>query len=151
MAIASTFGIEDDVLGREAELLGQQPVGALADLDLALDRVGLALLVEGHHDHAPRRSARTVRALREEVGLALLQADRVDDRLALHALEPGLEHRPLRAVDHDRHARDLGLGRDQVQERRHARLGVEHALVHVDVEDVGAAAHLLGRDVDAPP
>ena len=42
--------VEDDVLGREAGLLDQQPVGALADRDLALDRVGLALLVEGHHD-----------------------------------------------------------------------------------------------------
>ena len=57
-------------------------------------------------------------------------------------------HRPLRAVDHDRDARDLRLGRDVVEERRHRLLGVEHALVHVDVDDVGAAAHLLERDVD---
>ena len=34
----------------------------------------------------------------------------------------------------------------QVEERRHRLLAVEHALVHVDVEDVGAAAHLLARD-----
>ena len=47
-------------------------------------------------------------------------------------------------------ARDLGLGRDQVEERRHRLLGVEQALVHVHVEDVGAAAHLLERDLDAP-
>jgi len=43
--------IENDVLGREADRLGEQPVAALADLDLALDRVRLALLVERHHDH----------------------------------------------------------------------------------------------------
>ncbi len=42
--------VEDQVLRREAGLLGEQAVGALADLDLALDGVGLALLVEGHHD-----------------------------------------------------------------------------------------------------
>ena len=29
----------------------------------------------------------------------------------------------------------------------HRLLGVEHALVHVDVDDVGAAAHLLERDL----
>jgi hypothetical protein len=29
--------VEDDVLGREADLLDQQPVGARADLDLALE------------------------------------------------------------------------------------------------------------------
>jgi hypothetical protein len=34
--------IEDDVFGREADLFGQQLVGALADLDLALEGVGLA-------------------------------------------------------------------------------------------------------------
>ena len=43
--------VEDDVLGVEAGALREQVVGALADRDLALDRVGLALLVEGHHDH----------------------------------------------------------------------------------------------------
>ncbi len=42
--------IEDDVLGREADLLGQELIGALANVDLALDGVGLALLVEGHDD-----------------------------------------------------------------------------------------------------
>ena len=58
--------VEDDVLGREAGLLGQQLVGALADRDLALDRVGLALLVEGHHDDAGAVAADRARALLEE-------------------------------------------------------------------------------------
>ncbi len=43
-------GVEDDVLGREADLVDQDPVGALADLLAALEVVGLAVLVEGHHD-----------------------------------------------------------------------------------------------------
>ena len=58
--------VEDDVLGREAGLLDEQPVGALADLDLALDRVGLALLVERHHDDAGAVAADRAR-LREEL------------------------------------------------------------------------------------
>ena len=71
-------GIEDDVGRIDAGLLGQQPVGALADLDLARDGVGLAVLVERHHDH--RRAVAPHRArLGEEVGFAFLQADRVDD------------------------------------------------------------------------
>ena len=78
--------VEDDVGRIEAGLLGQQPVGALADRDLALDRVGLALLVEGHHDHAGAVAADGPRLV-QEVGFAFLQADRVDDRLALHALQ----------------------------------------------------------------
>ena len=43
--------IEDDVFGRESRLPREQGVRALADRDLALDGVGLALFVEGHDDH----------------------------------------------------------------------------------------------------
>jgi hypothetical protein len=42
--------IEDDVGRIERRLLDEQLVGALTDLDLALDGVGLAHLVESH-DH----------------------------------------------------------------------------------------------------
>ena len=137
--------IEDDVGRIEAGLLGQQLVGALADRDLALDRVGLAGLVERHDDDGGAVVLDHARLV-EEVRFPFLEADRVDDALALDALQPGLEDRPLGAVDHDRHARDVGLGGDVVQERRHRLLGVEHAFVHVDVDDVGAAAHLVERD-----
>ena len=41
--------IEDDVFRREADLLHQNVVAALADIDLALIGVGLALFVERHH------------------------------------------------------------------------------------------------------
>ena len=138
--------VEDDVLGLPA-VPDEEVVGAAADLDLALDRVRLPDLVERHHDDAGAVALDPPRLL-EELLLALLEADRVDDPLALDALQPGLEHREARAVDHDRDPRDLGLGREQVEERRHRLLPVEQVGVHVDVEDVGAAAHLLERDVD---
>ena len=54
----------------------------------------------------------------------------------------------LRAVDHDRHSGNFRLGGDVVEKRRHRLLGIEHAFVHVDVEQVGAAADLIGRDAD---
>ena len=133
-------------VGSKPAGLGQQLVGALADRDLALDRVGLAGLVERHDDDAGAVALDDLRLV-EEVRLAFLQADRVDDALALDALEAGFDDRPARAVDHHRHAGDLRLGRDVVQERRHRLLGVEHAFVHVDVDDVRAAADLLGRDL----
>ena len=66
--------VEDDVLGREADLLGQELVGARADLDLALERVGLALLVEGHDDDGGAVARGTMRAWLEERLLALLHA-----------------------------------------------------------------------------
>src|SRR3546814_4852863 len=41
-------GVEDDVLGREADLLGADLVGARAELDLAFAGIGLAMFVEGN-------------------------------------------------------------------------------------------------------
>ena len=139
--------VDDDVLGHEAGPVDQQADRALEDLELALDGVGLSLLVERHHDDRRPVPLDATRLL-EEVLLALLQADRVDDALALQALQPGLEHVPLGRVDHHRDARDLGLGGDQVQERRHGLHAVEQVGVHVDVEHVRAAADLVGRDLD---
>ena len=61
----------------------------------------------------PRRSGGASRACRRNSSSPSFMRDRVDDRLALHALQPGLDHAPLRAVDHHRHARDVGLGGDE--------------------------------------
>ena len=86
------------------------------DLDLPLDRVGLSALVERHHDDRGAVAADEP-GLLKEIRLAFLERDGVDDRLALNALEPGFDHRPLRAVDHHRHPGDFRLGRDVVEER----------------------------------
>jgi hypothetical protein len=141
-------GVEDDVLGREADVAREDAVGARADLRLALEAVGLALFVEGHHDRGGAVAAHE-RGLAPELGLALLERDRVDNALALDALQAGLDDAPLRAVDHHRHACDLGLAGHQVQETHHRRLAVEHRLVHVDVDDLGAVLDLLARDCES--
>ena len=138
--------IEDDVARIESRPIDEQAVGALADFHLAFDRVGLTALVEGHDDDSGPVTMDEA-GLVQEILLAFLQAQRVDDRLSLHALEARFDHGPLRAVDHDREAGDLRLGCNDVQEGRHRGLGVEHPLVHVDVEDVGAAADLVERDL----
>src|SRR5690606_36132468 len=78
-----------------------------------------------------------------KLGLAFLEADGVDDALALDALEAGFQNLPFGRVDHDGHATDVRLAGDQPQEARHGRLGVQHALVHVDVDHLGSSLHLL--------
>ena len=138
-------GIEDDVLGRKSDLVHQHVIGALADRDLALEGIGLALLVERHHHDRRPVPAHDLGVLDERV-LALLERDRIHHRLALQALEPGLDHRELRRVDHHRHARDVGLRRDEIEEGHHRRFGIEQALVHVDVDDLRAVLDLVARD-----
>ena len=66
--------------GGKPTCFDQDVVAALADLGLALERVGLALLVERHHDHRRAVAPRKLRLL-EERRLAFLQRDRVDDRI----------------------------------------------------------------------
>jgi hypothetical protein len=69
--------------------------------------------------------------------------------LALQALQAGLDHLPARRVDHHRHAGDVRLGGDQVRGRSSwHRRPVEHALVHVHVDDLRAVLDLLPRDVE---
>ena len=137
--------VDDDVLGRKADAIEEQVVGAPRDLDASLVGISLSALVERHHD---RRAAVAPHELRlaQELGLALLERDRVDHRLALDALQPRLDHVPFRGVDHDRHACDVGLGGDQVEKARHRRLGIEHRLVHVDVDHLRAVCDLLAGD-----
>ncbi len=139
-------GVEDDVLGLEAGLLGEQLVGAAADFHLALERVSLAEFVE-RHDHSRRAVLADEPRLLEKRFFAALQADRVADALALHAFQARLQHRPLGAVDHDRNAGDLGLGGDEVEEADHRGLRVQQVRVHVHVQQVGASADLLQRDL----
>src|SRR5919197_1382185 len=45
------IGIKDDVLGRKTDLVGEDRIGTLADLELALGGIRLAPLVKSHDDH----------------------------------------------------------------------------------------------------
>ena len=113
-------GIEDDV-ARVGAVGDEQFVRPLANRDFALDRVRLADFVERHDDDCGAIVPALAHKL-EERPLAFLHRDRIDDGLARHALEARLDHAPLGAVDHHRHARDVRLGGDALQEDRHRLL-----------------------------
>ncbi|OPZ09737.1 MAG: hypothetical protein BWZ08_00202 [candidate division BRC1 bacterium ADurb.BinA292] len=140
-------GVEDDVAGVPAFLVDENAVGAFADRQLAVGGIGLAGFVEGHHDGGRAEPAQFACVLAEH-RFAFLQADRVDDGLALDAAQRGLDHRPARAVDHDRDLADVGLGGDQVEEAAHDGFRIDQALIHVDVDHVGAVVDLLAGDGD---
>ena len=140
------IGIEDNVLGDKIEALAQQAVAARADGLAALQGVGLTGFIEGH-DHHRSAVALTPGGLFEKLVFPGLEADRVDDGFALHAAQTRFDHAPFRGVQHNRHARDIRLGGEQIQEGHHRRLGVEHALVHIDVDNLRAVFYLSSSDI----
>ena len=144
--MAKTLGSKMMSSGGKPTSCCEDPVGAFADFDLPLLRVGLAPLVEGHDDHRGTVAFQQSR-LPDELLLALLEAYGVDHRLALHALQAGLDDRPPGGVDHYGHPRDVGFCGDEVEETDHRLLAFEHPLVHVDVDDLGPVLDLLARHV----
>ena len=137
--------IKNNVFCRKTHLVDQHAVSAFANFDFALVSVGLAFFIKSH-DHRRRAVAFDQCGLAFEFIQAFFHADGVHNAFALYATQTGLYHRPLAAVDHDRHACNIRLGRDQVQKPHHGRLAVEHGLVHVDVDDLCAVFHLLTRN-----
>ena len=137
-------GVDDDVGGAPALLFNERAADPAGDFDAAVQGVRLALLIKEHH-HGGGAIAPHHAGLANELLLALLQADGVDDGLALHALEARLDDAPLAGVDHEGHAADVRLGGGTVEELDHGALAVQQALIHVDVENLRAIFDLLKR------
>src|SRR5690606_34287554 len=134
--------IEDDVFRRKADFVDQNVVGAFADLLLARGGVGLACFVKGHDHHGGTIALAQPGVLLELLD-SFLHGDGVDDTLALDAFEAGFDDVPFGRVEHDRHAGNIRFAGNQIEEGHHGLLRVQHALVHVDVDHLGAGFHLL--------
>jgi len=138
--------IEDDILRREADAC-QDLVGAGADPGPAFESVSLPLIIESHHDcGSPVPADRTCAA--RELVFPFLQADRVDDSLTLEALQPRFDPLPVRRVDHDGNAGDVGFCGNEVQESNHRFFAVKHGFIHVDVDHLSSACDLIARDLE---
>ena len=105
------------------------------------------MLVEGHDDDGGTVLEDFAGVLAELV-FAFFERDGVDDSLALQALQAGFDDLPLGGVDHEGDLGDLGFGGEELEVAGHGGDAVDHALVHADVDDVGAVFDLLARDAD---
>ena len=137
--------IENDVLRREPDFLGEQIVSALGDGDAALEGVGLAALIEGHHDDRRAVTADELRVAKKFF-LAFLKTDRVDDAFALKAFQARFDDFPFRGIHHHGHPGDVRFGGDEVGKTRHRSDAIDHAFVHADVDDLRAVLDLLPGD-----
>ena len=134
--------VEDQVAGRHPVALGGDLVDAMGDLHLPLDVPRWPPLVDqqaddggavvtGQRHHAVEPAARQ---------LAVLEVGRVEDGAAADVLEPGLQHRRLGGVEHER---DAGLRGEPLGDLVHVDGAVAADVVDADVEHVGALTDLL--------
>ena len=139
------IGIKNNVLRWEADFFGKNVISTLANLDFSFKSIGLAFFIKRHNND---RSTifENFACMLFELCLAFFHADGIHHTLALHAPETGFDHGPFRGVDHHWHPRNVRLGHNQLQKFLHRIFGVEHALVHIDVDYLGAVFNLLPRN-----
>ena len=87
--------VEDDVGGIESNVLSEDSERALANLHFAFNVICLTIFVECH-DNDGGTVVTNQTGLAYKFILAFLEADRVDDALALCAAHARFDHRPLR-------------------------------------------------------
>ena len=135
-------GVKNDVFGWEVHLIDQYAVCAFANFNFALVGIGLAFFIKSH-DHRSRTISLDELRLLLKAFHALFHADGIDNALALNATQTRFNDTPFGRVDHDGHAGNVGLRRNQVQEPNHGRLAVQHGFVHVDVNNLRTVFNLL--------
>ena len=140
-------GVEDDVLGIEADFVDEDVVGAFADADLFFVGGGLAVFVEGH-DHGSSSVAHDVAGVVFEDFFPFFEGDGVDDAFALQVFEAFGDDFPFGGINHDGDLGDVGLGLHEVEEATHHRDAVDEAVVEADVDDVGSVFDLLAGDFE---
>ena len=135
-------GVDQQVRLRQAVLVAGELDQARRHRELALRGLGHALLVDGQRDH---RGAELL-GQDQPVGgglLAILEIDRVDDRLAAMQLERRLDDVGLGAVDHQRRIHAAGETCDHLVHLGDLVAADEGG---ADVEAVGALGDLLAPD-----
>ena len=145
-------GVDEDVAHRHAPVPGQVADEAVGHAHLPLGRARLALLVD-RQGHDPGTVLHDERHDAVDPGVrpvAVLVVDRVDDGPAAEHLQTCLEHRGLGRVEDDRERRGR---REAPRQLLHVGHAVAADVVDAEVEQVGAVADLVARDLHAvvPP
>ena len=140
--------VDEDVVDPHAPAAGERLDQPDGDVDLVLDRAGLALLVDRQRHDGRAVLAHDRHDLLEPAAgpLAVLEVDAVDDRAAADELEARLDHGGLGGVEHQRQGR---RGREPAHDLAHVGDAVAAHVVDADVEQVRAVAGLVAGDGDA--
>ena len=138
-------GVKDDVLLRDAVLLGEQGVGAEGDFQFALagDGLGLLFVVVDAADDEGRAVGPGQGGDGLETGFAILEVHRVDDGFALQPFQRFGDNPGVGGVEHNG---GFDLFGHQIEEGGNIGKFVPVGVLQADVEDMGAVADLAAAD-----
>ena len=68
----------------------------------------------------------------------------------MQALETRFDHLPVGGIHQDRNSADIRFRCHQIQELSHGLSTLQHSLVHVDVDELGAVLNLLEGHFQSP-
>jgi hypothetical protein len=144
-ANGKNIGIEDNVLGEKSDLINENVVSTLANGNLAVLLDSLAFLIESHTDDS-RAILANKSSLLDEVSLAFLKGNGVDNALTLSSLQALNDDVEVGRINHDGDLGNLRIGANEAQELAHGGLRVEHALIKVKIEHLSTGVNLIERD-----
>ncbi len=138
--------IKDDIFGRKMHFFSENLITAGTDFAFPFTGIGLPIFIKRHDDNGCAITAYQL-GLFDEFFLTFLETDRVDDALALNTFETGFNDFPFGGVNHNGNAADIRFGSNQVEESHHRILRIEHAFIHIDIDDLCAVFNLLSGNL----
>ncbi len=134
--------IENNSVRIEIDFLPEETVSTSANLDLPFKRVCLPLFIKSHYDRSCTQLFDASGMLQENL-FSFFQRNRIHNTFTLHAHQTFFDHLPFRRVDHHGNTGNIRFGCDQVQESRHLLHGIQHSVIHIDIDHLRAVFHLL--------
>ena len=84
-----------------------------------------------------------------KIFFAFFKRNGIHHAFALNAFKTGFQNFPFGGIQHDRHFGYVRLGGNQHQKAHHRFFGLQHAFIHVDVDDLRAIFYLLLGNVQS--
>ena len=138
---SQNIGVENNIIGVDS-IVYEQVVGSFTNGNFTVVTVGLTCFVKSHYNHSSSEPVYDA-GVGEECFFTFFQTDGIDDTFSLYTFQPGKNDRPFRRIYHNRNTANFGFRGNEIQERYHFVLCIEHGVVHIDVDDLCSIFHLF--------
>ena len=140
------IGIKNNIFRRKINLFCQDFISPLTYFDFSGFGIRLPFFIKGHNDHCCAITTHKFGVFNKS-GFAFFKRNGIHHSFALDTFKTGFQNIPFRRIQHNRHFGDIRFRGNQHQKPHHCFFGLQHALVHVDVYNLGAILNLLFGNV----